>query len=179
LVVEQNKDSFVDKKIKITDQNDNLIRISTIAGHEKLDKFAAFASGTHALFVVDPKNLNAISLDWSSSAKELDGITPVKRLQQVVDASGQYLAILDSVGVIHVIDSQNWKRLGQIKAIQNLNTTELAKSRLVVNASAGTILMYTQAKSIVELDLKNLKIKQTIQLSDVPNTFTWLGVKAS
>ncbi|MFW2161091.1 hypothetical protein ACG93T_06860 [Acinetobacter beijerinckii] len=180
LVVEQNKDSFVDKKIKITDQNDNLIRISTIAGHEKLDKFAAFASVTHALFVVDPKNLNAISLDWSSAAKELDGITPVKRLQQVVDASGQYLAILDSVGVIHVIDSQNWKRLGQIKAIQNLDTTELAKSRLVVNASAGTIFINdTQAKSIVELDLKNLKIKQTIQLSDVPNTFTWLGIKAS
>lgn len=98
----------------------------------------------------------------------------------MVDASGQYLAILDSVGVIHVIDSQNWKRLGQIKAIQNLDTTELAKSRLVVNASAGTIFINdTQAKSIVELDLKNLKIKQTIQLSDVPNTFAWLGVKAS
>ncbi|MCJ0829175.1 hypothetical protein MN869_12050 [Acinetobacter sp. NIPH1876] len=95
----------------------------------------------------------------------------------VVDTSGHHLAILDSVGVVHVIDSQNWKRLGQIKAIANVNATELAKSRLAVNAATDTIFMNdTQAKTIVELDLNNLKIKQTIQLNDVPTAFTWLGV---
>jgi len=175
LVVEQKGNQFTDKKILI-DQ-----RITTIAGHEKLEKFAAFATGTHALFIVDPKNLNATSLDWSLGAKEADATTPVKRLQQVVDSSGRHLAILDSAGGVHVIDSQNWKRLGQIKAIANVNATELAKSRLAVNAATDTIFINdTQAKTIVELDLNNLKIKQTIQLNDVPNTFTWLGVaKAS
>ncbi|NIE96633.1 hypothetical protein F3J02_09100 [Acinetobacter sp. Tr-809] len=175
LVVEQKANQFTDKKVLI-DQ-----RITTIAGHEKLEKFAAFATGTHALFIVDPKNLNATSLDWSLGAKEADTTTPVKRLQQVVDSSGRHLAILDSAGVVHVIDSQNWKRLGQIKAIANVNATELAKSRLAVNAAADTVFINdTQAKTIVELDLSNLKIKQTIQLNDVPTTFTWLGVaKAS
>lgn len=171
LVVEQKGSQFIDKKVLI-DQ-----RITTIAGHEKLDKFAAFATGTHALFIIDPNNLNAVSLDWSLGAKEADGTTPVKRLQQVVNASGHYLAILDSVGMVHVLDTQSWQRIGQIKAIQNVNATELAKSRLVVNAATETVFINdTQAKTIVELDLKNLKIKQTIQLSDVPNTFTWLGV---
>ncbi|MCY6412340.1 hypothetical protein QTA56_09375 [Acinetobacter sp. VNH17] len=171
LVVEQKGSQFIDKKVLI-DQ-----RITTIAGHEKLDKFAAFATGTHALFIIDPNNLNAVSLDWSLGAKEADGTTPVKRLQQVVNASGHYLAILDSAGMVHVVDTQSWQRIGQIKAIQNVNATELAKSRLVVNAATETVFINdTQAKTIVELDLKNLKIKQTIQLSDVPNTFTWLGV---
>ncbi len=171
LVVEQKGSQFIDKKVLI-DQ-----RITTIAGHEKLDKFAAFATGTHALFIVDPNNLNAVSLDWSLGAREADGTTPVKRLQQVVNASGHYLAILDSVGMVHVVDTQSWQRIGQIKAIQNVNATELAKSRLVVNAATETVFINdTQAKTIVELDLKNLKIKQTIQLSDVPNTFTWLGI---
>ncbi|MDM1019043.1 hypothetical protein QSV37_01770 [Acinetobacter sp. VNK23] len=171
LVVEQKGSQFIDKKVLI-DQ-----RITTIAGHEKLDKFAAFATGTHALFVVDPNNLNAVSLDWSLGVKEADGTTPVKRLQQVVNASGHYLAILDSVGMVHVVDTQSWQRIGQIQAIQNVNATELAKSRLVVNAATETVFINdTQAKTIVELDLKNLKIKQTIQLSDVPNTFTWLGI---
>ena len=41
----------------------------------------------------------------------------MKRLQQVVDASGRYLAILDSAGVVHVIDTQTWQRIGQVKAI--------------------------------------------------------------
>jgi hypothetical protein len=46
-----------------------------------------------------------------------------------------------------------------------------------VNATSGTVFLNdTQAKTIIELDLKNLKIKQTIQLNDVPNSFTWLGV---
>lgn len=171
LVVEQKGSQFIDKKVLI-DQ-----RITTIAGHEKLDKFAAFATGTHVLFIVDPNNLNAVSLDWSLGAKEADGTTPVKRLQQVVNASGHYLAILDSVGMVHVVDTQSWQRIGQIQAIQNVNATELAKSRLVVNAATETVFINdTQAKTIVELDLKNLKIKQTIQLSDVPNTFTWLGI---
>lgn len=175
LVVEQKKDTFVDKKVFI-DQ-----RISTLAGHEKINQFAAFASGTHALFVVDPQQGNAISLDWSIGAKELDGTTAVKRLQQAFDATGRYLAILDSMGTVHVIDTQTWQRLGQIQAINNVIGTELSKSRLVVNAASDTIFINdTQAKTIVELDLKNLKIKQTIQLNDVPNTFTWLGVaKAS
>lgn len=175
LVVEQKKDTFVDKKVFI-DQ-----RISTLAGHEKINQFAAFASGTHALFVVDPQQGNAISLDWSIGAKELDGTTAVKRLQQAFDATGRYLAILDSMGTVHVIDTQTWQRLGQIQAINNVVGTELSKSRLVVNAASDTIFINdTQAKAIVELDLKNLKIKQTIQLNDVPNTFTWLGVaKAS
>lgn len=171
LVVEQSGNKFIDKKILI-DQ-----RITTIAGHEKLNQFAAFATGTHALFIVDPKKLNAISLDWSLGAKEADGITPVKRLQQAIDATGRYLAILDSAGIVHVIDTQNWQRIGQIKAIQNVVSTELAKSRLVVNAATDTVFINnTQAKTIIELDLKNLNVKQTIQLTDVPNTFTWLGV---
>jgi len=101
----------------------------------------------------------------------------VKRLQQVVDASGRYLAILDSAGVVHVIDTQTWQRIGQVKAIATVLNTELSKSRLVVNATSGTVFLNdTQAKTIIELDLKNLKIKQTIQLNDVPNSFTWLGV---
>ena len=171
LVVEQKGSQFIDKKVLI-DQ-----RIATIAGHEKLDKFAAFATGTHALFIVDPQHLNAVSLDWSLGAKEADGVTPVKRLQQVVDASGRYLAILDSAGVVHVIDTQTWQRIGQVKAIATVLNTELSKSRLVVNATSGTVFLNdTQAKTIIELDLKNLKIKQTIQLNDVPNSFTWLGV---
>ncbi|ENW20131.1 hypothetical protein L313_2287 [Acinetobacter haemolyticus CIP 64.3 = MTCC 9819] len=177
LVVEQKKDTFVDKKIKITDQNDQLIRISTIAGHEKINQFAAFASGTHALFIVDPEKLNATSLNWSADAKELDGTTAVRRLQQSFDATGRYLAILDSMGTVHVIDTQTWQRLGQIQAINNVVGTELSKSRLVVNAASDTVFINnTEAKTIIELDLKNLKIKQTIQLNDVPNTFTWLGV---
>lgn len=171
LVVEQKKDTFVDKKVLI-DQ-----RISTLAGHEKINQFAAFASGTNDLFIVDPQQLNAISLDWSIGAKELDGSTAVKRLQQAFDATGRYLAILDSMGAVHVIDTQTWQRLGQIQAINNVIGTELAKSRLVVNAASDTIFINdTQAKTIVELDLKNLKIKRSIQLNDVPNTFTWLGV---
>ncbi|MCH7337421.1 hypothetical protein [Acinetobacter sp. NIPH 2699] len=171
LVVEQNKSDFVDKKVFI-DQ-----RISTLAGHEKLNQFAAFASGTHALFVVDPEKLNATHLDWSLDAKELDGTTAVKRLQQSFDETGSYLAILDSMGTVHVIDTQTWQRLGQIQAINNVDGTELAKSRLVANAASDTIFINdTQAKTILELDLKNLKIKQIIQLNDVPNTFTWLGV---
>ncbi|MFW2152496.1 hypothetical protein [Acinetobacter gyllenbergii] len=77
-----------------------------------------------------------------------------------------------------MIDGQNWKCLGKIKAIVNVNATELAKSHLVVvNAAADTVFLNdTQAKTIVELDLNNLKIKQTIQPNEVPNTFTWLGV---
>lgn len=177
LVVEQKKSDFVDRKIKITDQNDVAQRISTIAGHEKINQFAAFASGTHALFIVDPEKLNAISLDWSLGAKELDGTTAVKRLQQAFDATGSYLAILDSIGIVHVIDTQTWQRIGSIQAIENVIGGELAKSRLVVNAASNTIFINdTEAKTIVELDLKNLKIKQIIQLNDVPNTFTWLGV---
>ncbi|QER38489.1 hypothetical protein F2A31_01720 [Acinetobacter suaedae] len=171
LVVEQKKDAFVDKKVFI-DQ-----RISTIAGHEKINQFAAFASGTHDLFIVDPEKLNAMSLNWSVGAKELDGTTAVRRLQQSFDATGRYLAILDSMGAVHVIDTQTWQRLGQIQAIQNVIGGELAKSRLVVNAASDTLFINnTEAKTIIELDLKNLKIKQTIQLNDVPNTFTWLGV---
>ncbi len=171
LVVEQKKDEFVDKKVFI-DQ-----RISTIAGHEKINQFAAFASGTHALFIVDPEKLNATSLNWSADAKELDGTTAVRRLQQSFDATGRYLAILDSMGTVHVIDTQTWQRLGQIQAINNVVGTELSKSRLVVNAASDTVFINnTEAKTIIELDLKNLKIKQTIQLNDVPNTFTWLGV---
>jgi hypothetical protein len=171
LVVEQKGSQFVDKKVFI-DQ-----RITTVVGHEKLDKFAAFATGTHALFIVDPKNLNAVNLDWSLATKETDGITPVKRLQQVIDSSGHYLAILDSMGVVHVIDTQTWRRVGQIKAINSISNTELSKSRLVVNGTSGTVFVNdTQARTIVELDLKNQKINKTIQLTDVPNTFTWVGV---
>ncbi|MCS4299139.1 MULTISPECIES: hypothetical protein [Acinetobacter] len=171
LVVEQKGSQFTDKKVFI-DQ-----RITTVIGHEKLEKFAAFATGTHALFVVDPKNLNAVSLDWSSSTKETDGNTPVKRLQQVVDLSGHYLAILDSVGVVHVIDTQTWRRVGHIKVINSISNTELAKSRLVVAGTSGIVFVNdTHARTIVELDLKDLNIKRTIQLTDVPNTFTWLGV---
>lgn len=171
LVVEQKGSQFLDKKVFI-DQ-----RITTVVGHEKLDKFAAFATGTHALFIVDPKNLNAVSLDWSLATKETDGITPVKRLQQVIDSSGHYLAILDSMGVVHVIDTQTWRRVGQIKAINSISNAELSKSRLVVNGTSGSVFVNdTQARTIVELDLKNLKIKKTIQLTDVPNTFTWVGL---
>ncbi|MCH7290349.1 hypothetical protein [Acinetobacter genomosp. 15BJ] len=61
--------------------------------------------------------------------------------------------------------------------IANVNSTELAKSHLVVNAAADTVFLNdTQVKTIVELDLNNLKIKQIIQLNCVANIFTWLDV---
>jgi len=171
LVVEQKGNQFIDQKVYI-DQ-----RISTIAGHEKLAQFVAFASGTGDLFIVDPKSLHATSLDWIKGEKEADGTTVIKRLQHVIDRSGQYLVILDSAGVLHLIDTKTWIVKAKLKVIDNVVGSELAKSRLVVNENAETVFINdTQAKTILEIDLKTAKVKQTIQLTDVPNTFTWVGV---
>ncbi|NNP72339.1 hypothetical protein A7P53_07660 [Acinetobacter defluvii] len=171
LVVEQKGNQFIDKKVLI-DQ-----RISAIAGHQKLAKFAGFASGTGDLFIIDPKNLNATSLNWAQGAKEADAKTPVKRLQHVFNTSGQFLVILDSTGTLHLIDTATWTVTTKLKVIENVVPEELLKSRLVANASTDTIFINdTHAKKILEIDLKALKVKQAIQLTDVPNTFTWVGV---
>lgn len=152
-------------------------RISAIAGHQKLSKFAGFASGTGDLFIIDPKNLNATSFNWAQGAKEADAKTPVKRLQHVFNTSGQFLVILDSTGTLHLIDTATWTVTTKLKVIENVVPEELLKSRLVANASTDTIFINdTHAKKILEIDLKALKVKQAIQLTDVPNTFTWVGV---
>ena len=170
LVVEQNGNQFNDKKISI-DQ-----RITTIVGHEKLNQLVGFATGTGDMFIIDPKNLNAMNFDWTKGAKESDGITPVKRLQHVMNATGKYFVILDSVGTLHIIDTGNWSVVGKLNVIENPVATELVKSRLVVNAASESIFINdTNAKKILEIDLKTPKILQSIQLTDVPNTFTWVG----
>lgn len=171
LVVEQKNGQFLDYKMSL-DQ-----RISTIVGHEKIAEFVVFASGTGDAFVIDPKSRRATSLNWSQGAKESDGITPVKRLQHVMSATGQYFIILDSTGVVHIVNTATWVVKAKVKVIESVVTEELAKSRLVINSQADTLFINdTVAKKIIEVDIKTAKIKQQIQLTDIPQTFTWLGV---
>lgn len=171
LVVEQKGGQFVDQKLAL-DQ-----RISTIVGHEKLPEFVVFASGTGDAFIIDPKNRRATSLNWSQGAKEADGVTPIKRLQHVMSSTGQYFMLLDSTGTLHILDTATWTVKAKIKVIDQVVTEELAKSRLVINAQTDTVFINdTAKKTIIEVDIKTAKVKQRIQLTDTPNTFTWVGV---
>lgn len=173
LVVEQKGNQFTDQKVLI-DQ-----RISSIVGHVKLDKFAGFASGTGDLFIIDPKNRNATTLNWAQGAKDLEGANVVKRLQHVMSSSGQALLILDNTGVLHIIDTATWTVKAKLKVIEKVEIDELQKSRLVANASTDTVFINdTHAKKIIEIDIKTAKVKQSIQLADVPHSFTWVGVAA-
>lgn len=166
LVVQQTESGFEDFKIATPK------RVTQVAGHHAVEWFAGFASdGT--LYVIDPVAKTATELDWDGDA----GATTA-RSQHLIDAHGEHLAILDTVGALHVISLADWTRKGGMQAVEGIGSG--AAGARLASSGAEDLLFVTDpvARAIVAIDLEHIEEAGHYDLDFTPVGLAWLGIAA-
>lgn len=164
LVIRQQGDTFTDAKIATPK------RITQVAGHHALAQFAAFA-GDGTLYVIDPVAGTATELDWDGNAA-----VTTARAQHLIDSSGHHLAVLDSTGKLHVVETSDWTRKGDVQAVPSIGTGT-SGSRLASSGNGEFLYVSSPSdKAIVAIDLEHVEESGHYDLGFVPTGLAWLGV---
>jgi hypothetical protein len=164
LVIRQQGDAFTDAKIATPK------RVTQVAGHPDLAQFAAFA-GDGTLYVIDPAAGSATELDWDGNAA-----AAAARSQHLIDAAGHHLAILDSTGMLHVVDTADWTRKGSVQAVPSVGSGA-SGARLASSGDGEHLYISSPAdKSVIAIDLENVEEADHYELGFIPTGLAWLGV---
>lgn len=170
LVAELHGDHFHEAKIPVDE------RIAILLGHHDLPQFAAFSYPGYNLYVVDPEAATAVEVDWRDGAVDGDG-EPVTPVHYGLDAHGEHLAILDEAGTLHVLETADWHRHGDVAVLESVPSGGAAP-RLAFGAAEGAVFVTDPAAQAIRLvDLESLEVHdEHVALDFAPAGLAWTGV---
>lgn len=161
LVIGQDGGGFTDAKIAIEK------RITQVAGHEDADLLGGFA-GDGTLYAIDPAAGTAEVVDWGAA----EG---VGRRQHTFDAHGEHLLILDTAGVLHVLEAgaDGFERKGSVRVLDS----DDAAARIATSGATHQAFVTDPAgQAVVVVDLEAVDVVNHVDLDFAPVGVTWLGI---
>lgn len=169
LVTEFHNGHFHNHKIAITDDNDEPVRITQVAGHVDVEQFAAFATGNQKLYVIDPEAESFTLTNWDDN----DGAT---RQLHGFDAHGEQFLVLGTDGTLYVLDTDNWQLKGKVPVLDSADTTPA--TAWTVNQANNTLYVTDVTnRAIKAINLSTLALEaQSISLDVTPKGLVWTGV---
>ncbi len=167
LAVAQSGDSFSAGKIANAAGMAAGARIGTVVGHHDLEGFGGFAG--HDLYAIDPAAATMTRVDWAAGAA-------VTKIAHAMDAHGEHFLILDSAGMLHVLDPANgWATLGSLPVITTLVEGQ-APTIAVSHAQDVAFVTDPASSSIAVIDLATRTLGERIDLGFAPTGAVWLGL---
>lgn len=105
------------------------LRVTQVAGHHDVKQLAAFATGNKVLYLVTPeRNLYEV-FDWSDGAD-------ATRSQHSFDGHGEHFLVLDSTGMLHILETgettADWTYKAGVQVVSAASIT--AGAKLTVSA---------------------------------------------
>lgn len=167
LVIAHGESGFSDTRIALGE------RITQLAGHPALALFAGFAGAN--LYALDPVAGTATPVDWAGGAVDGDG-DPVTPVRFGLDAHGEHLVVLDNSGVVHVLETSDWSRHGQLTVLAPAGGGH-AMPRLAFSAVDDHLFVSDPAQQVIAVvDLAGPTLEQRITLGFAPSGLAWTGL---
>lgn len=166
LVVEHAGNKFTNFKLPLD------VRVGTVVGQANAAELVGLASATPDLLVINGQNKRIQRVQWTKAAD-------VKRLTQGFSQSAQWFAVFDSLGEVVIFDTKTWQVKHRV-AVINSSSDAVSKAALVMHGQKDHAFVNdVKTKQIFEINLQTGQLVRTINLSAVPQKFTWLGLKTN
>lgn len=170
LVIEQNGDHFEARKVANPASMAAGVRIGTITGNAHYGKFVGIAS-PGGLYEIDPAAGTITAINWS------EGRT---RRAHAIDAEGENLLVLDDLGSLHILATDNWTKRAEIATAVATMPSAAPFPSFAVSQSAETAwLSDPNGQRLTEIDLHAAKLGHSIALNFSPTSLVWLGTPAA
>ncbi len=172
LVVTQNGSTFTANKIPNPASFTGTMRIGTVLGTHHHEEFVGIASGQ--FFVIDTAGNSVTPINWATA-----GVTPAPTAVGYGYADDDELfVILDSNGVLTILDSHNFSVKARVQAISSNVALLPSGSRFELALTPGHVAYVSDpiANQIKQVNLDEGTITSSLQLDFVPNKFVWLGI---
>ncbi|MGC4094329.1 MAG: hypothetical protein QM756_41755 [Polyangiaceae bacterium] len=156
------------------------LQVSQVAGHPDVTQLAAFATGNKKLYLITPEKNLYEDFDWSNGAN-------ATRSQHSFDAHGEHFLVLDSTGMLHILEtgatSADWSYKAGVQVVSAASIT--AGAKLTVSGLADTAFITDPVPAagsdkIQVVDLEAGTLDTPIDLGfELSNAgIAWTGVKA-
>lgn len=168
LVIRQAGDAFTAQKISNPTTMDGA-RISTIIGNDHMASFVGIGSGGH-MFEIDPIAGAIKRIDWAEGRV---------RRAHAIDSEGTSLLVLDDVGSLHILSTQNWsKRALLASVIANMPTASPFPALAVSAQDDKAWISDPQGRRLHTVDIADAAVTGSVALNFSPGGLTWLGISA-
>lgn len=105
------------------------LRVTQVAGHHDVKQLAAFATGNKKLYLITPEKNLYVDFDWSNGSNAM-------RAQHSFDGHGEYFLVLDSTGMLHILETgattADWIYKAGVQVVSAASLT--AGAKLTVSA---------------------------------------------
>ena len=172
LVVTQTGNTFSATKIVNPANFTGTARIGSLFGDDATDEFIGIASGQ--FFAINTNNKTITAINWIDAT-----VIPAPTATGYGFADdGELFVILDNLGGLTILNSDDWSVKGRVNAITSNLTALPTGSKFELALTPGHVAYVSDpiANQIKQINLDDAKATETIQLNFVPNKLTWLGI---
>lgn len=182
VVAHQHEDEFESVKIANLDNMDGL-RVGTLYGHKHSELFLGIASsratGQLMLLSINPQTESMETLEWEQG----EGVRPIA---YGFSFEGDYLAVLDDQGGVskfelHLHDGEREFEFDSRIVIAEGDLSAMPENHsFTMTLAQNANHLYVAdpiGQHVIQVDLDAMSIEGEFELSVVPSSIVWLGIK--